>query len=92
MQVTFAKNGVRVARLNDGMRAKKNDEFIYSICSGVILYNNDRLHQSFGYRTPGVIPETVYCAAGQGRVIKRVKVPPRKEGHPPGSESLEADW
>ncbi|MCG2741668.1 MAG: hypothetical protein L6300_15740, partial [Syntrophaceae bacterium] len=31
-------------------------------------------------------------AAGQGRVIKRVTIPPRKEGHPPGSKSLEAVW
>jgi hypothetical protein len=28
------------------------------------------------------------CAAGQGRVIKRVRLPSRKEGHPPDSESL----
>ena len=32
------------------------------------------------------------CAAGQGRVIKRVRTPPRKDGHPPGSESLEVWW
>ncbi|MBU1171254.1 MAG: hypothetical protein KKD44_16970, partial [Proteobacteria bacterium] len=25
------------------------------------------------------------CAAGQGRVIERVRIPSRKEGHPPGS-------
>jgi hypothetical protein len=29
------------------------------------------------------------CAAGQGRVIQRVGIPPRKAGQPPGSESLE---
>jgi hypothetical protein len=32
------------------------------------------------------------CAAGQGRVIKRVGSPPRKVGQPPGSKSLEAVW
>jgi hypothetical protein len=31
-------------------------------------------------------------AAGQGRVIQRVRTPPRKAGQPPGSESLETDW
>ena len=34
----------------------------------------------------------VLRAAGQGRVIQRVESPPRKEGHPPGSESLEVWW
>ncbi len=33
-----------------------------------------------------------YSAAGQGRVIQRVRIPPRKAGQPPGSESLEAVW
>jgi len=34
----------------------------------------------------------VYCAAGQGRVVQRVRSPPRKAGQPPGSKSLEAIW
>jgi hypothetical protein len=32
----------------------------------------------------------IYCAAGQGRVVKRVEIPPWKVGQPPSSESLEA--
>jgi len=32
------------------------------------------------------------CAAGQGRVIQRVEIPPRKVGQPPGSKSLEVCW
>jgi hypothetical protein len=31
-------------------------------------------------------------AAGQGRLIQRVGIPPRKVGQPPGSESLEIWW
>ena len=31
-------------------------------------------------------------AAGQGRVVQRVRIPPRKVGQPPGSESLEVGW
>ena len=31
-------------------------------------------------------------AVGQGRIIKRVEIPFRKVGQPPGSESLEALW
>ena len=30
------------------------------------------------------------CAAGQGRVVKRVEIPPWKVGQTPGRESLEA--
>jgi len=34
----------------------------------------------------------LHSAAGQGRIIKRVRIPPRKVGQPSGSESLEAAW
>ena len=30
-----------------------------------------------------------YSATGQGRIIQRVRIPPRKVSQPPGSESLE---
>ena len=39
---------------------------------------------------PGEILHSV--AAGQGRVIERVRPPPRKAGQPPGSKSLEVGW
>ena len=32
----------------------------------------------------------ILSAAGQGRIVKRVRFPPREAVQPPGSESLEA--
>ena len=38
------------------------------------------------------VASQLLSAARQGRMIQRVRIPPRKAGQPPGSESLEAWW
>ena len=59
--------------------------------NGMVLHSGNNRFGGMEFMGDLLLGHTC-CAAGQGRVIQRVRSPPRKAGQPPGSKSLEALW